>query len=625
MASSTIPLQRLQQTQHHLAGTSTENPTDLSIVHGELEPPLRDLTLGSLLDEQCEIRGDKECLVVAHTGVRWTYSKLQQQSRILAKGLLAVGLEKGDRIGILASNCEEYAATFFAAGYLGCILVVLNATYTAEEALHALKHSGCKVLFIEEKYGRHSNAELLSQLSEDRNRTPELKTIATLHGTFEKFTTYSDVKDGLSSKISVEEFEAARRLAHTHDVCNLQYTSGSTGHPKAAMLTHHNLINNARFIGHRMSFTSADVLCCPPPLFHCFGLVLGLLTCLSHGASIILPSPTFSAPAVLSVLSSERVTALHGVPAMFEELLSLPRPSTFSCPHLRTGIIAGAPVPKPLMERLFEELNMTEFTSSYGLTEASPTCFNATCTTSIERRLNSVGKVMPHMHCKIVARDGRTVRIGERGELCMAGYSLQKGYWMNEEKTKECMVRDESGVLWLHTGDEAVFDAEGYCTITGRFKDIIIRGGENIYPVEIESRLTSHPSGHVSRSAVVGIPHHKYGEVVVAFLLPSSSSHWLDRPTDDELRVWVRQALGWHKAPVHVFWFGDEEVGMDEVPQTGSGKVKKHVLRKVGEEIVQGLRTKGLEAKEKGKRKVVVSEIAEEEQTMQWMFLTRRL
>jgi len=242
-----------------------------------------------------------------------------------------------------------------------------------------------------------------------------------------------------------------------------------------------NLINNARFIGHRMSFTSADVLCCPPPLFHCFGLVLGLLTCLSHGASIIIPSPTFSAPAVLSVLSTENVTALHGVPAMFEELLSLPRPASFSCPNLRTGIIAGAPVPKPLMERLFKELNMTEYTSSYGLTEASPTCFNATTTTSIERRLNSVGKVMPHMHSKIVGRDGQIVPVGQRGELCMAGYSLQKGYWQNEEKTNECMVRDESGVLWLHTGDEAVFDPDGYCTITGRFKDIIIRGWYCIY------------------------------------------------------------------------------------------------------------------------------------------------
>ncbi|KAH7370188.1 acid Co-A ligase [Rhexocercosporidium sp. MPI-PUGE-AT-0058] len=617
MASHTIPLRRLQQTKHHLAGPPAQESNNLSIVHGELEPPLRDLTLGSLLDEQCSIRRDKECLIVAHTGVRWTFSELQRQSRSLAKGMLALGLKKGDRIGILASNCEEYVATFFAAGYLGCILVVLNATYTAEEALHALEHSGCKLLFIEEKYGRHSNLELLSQLSENRAQIPELKTIATLHGTFEDFKTYADVKNDLSLSVSDEEFDIAINLVHTYDVCNLQYTSGSTGHPKAAMLTHHNLINNARFIGHRMSFTSSDILCCPPPLFHCFGLVLGLLTCITHGATIIIPSPTFSAPAVLSVLLKENCTALHGVPAMFEELLSLPRPPTFSCPKLRTGIIAGAPVPKPLMERLFKELNMTEYTSSYGLTEASPTCFNAITTTSIERRLNSVGKVMPHMHAKIIGRNGEIVKVGEKGELCMAGYSLQKGYWMNEVKTRECMVRDERGVLWLHTGDEAVFDGEGYCTITGRFKDIIIRGGENIYPVEIESRLISHPSGHISRSAVVGIPHPKYGEIVVAFLLPSSFSHWLDRPTDEELRVWVRQALGWHKAPVHVFWFGDEEVGIDEVPQTGSGKVKKHVLRRVGEEIVASASARNVElAKGRREGKLVLGEIAEEEQTL---------
>jgi acyl-CoA synthetase (AMP-forming)/AMP-acid ligase II len=236
------------------------------------------------------------------------------------------------------------------------------------------------------------------------------------------------------------------------------------------------MINNAYSIGSRMSLTAADTLCCPPPLFHCFGLVLGLLACLTHGSKIVFPSATFSAPAVLDALSSENCTALHGVPAMFEELLSLPRPASWSCPNLRTGIVAGAPVPKPLMERMLSELGMREFTSSYGLTEASPTCFNAHTWDTIERRLTSVGRILPHLHAKIVDRDGEIVPIGERGELCMAGYSLQKGYWRNEEKTNEIMVRDSRGILWLKTGDEAVFDHSGYCTITGRFKDIIIRG-----------------------------------------------------------------------------------------------------------------------------------------------------
>lgn len=225
-----------------------------------------------------------------------------------------------------------------------------------------------------------------------------------------------------------------------------------------------------------MDFTSTDILCCPPPLFHCFGLVLGLLAIVTHGAKIVIPSPTFSAPAVLTALSDENCTALHGVPAHFEELLSLPRPENWSCPRLRTGIVAGAPVPKPLMQRMFAELGMKEFTSSYGLTEASPTCFNATTYDSVNTRLTTVGKLLPHLHAKIVDRGGKIVPVGTRGELCIAGYSLQRGYWHNKEKTDEAMRKDENGILWLHTGDEATFRKGGYCTITGRFKDIIIRG-----------------------------------------------------------------------------------------------------------------------------------------------------
>jgi len=269
---------------------------------------------------------------------------------------------------------------------------------------------------------------------------------------------------------------------------------------------------------------------------------------------------------------------------MFEEILSLPRPDSWSCPDLRTGIVAGAPVPKALMKRMLDELNMVEFTSSYGLTEASPTCFNAETFDTIQRRITTVGKIMPHMHAKIVDQNERILPIGERGELYMSGYSLQKGYWNNPSKTAEAMVPDDQGIVWLRTGDEAFFDHEGYCTITGRFKDIIIRGGENIYPVEIESRLTSHPSGSITRAAVVGIKDLKYGEVVGAFLLPVAED--LEKPNDEELRCWVREVLGRHKAPTHIFWFGDEEVGLEDMPQTGSGKIKKHILREIAQRLV---------------------------------------
>ncbi|KAL3419509.1 AMP-binding enzyme [Phlyctema vagabunda] len=587
MATSNIPLRRLRQTTNHLQVTAHDEFANLSIVHGPSSPPLITITLGELIDTQNEIRGDKECLIVPWTGARWTYSDLHTQSRILAKSMLAMGLRRGDRVGILGCNCEEYVAAFFAAGYIGCILVVLNSTYTAQEAHQALKHSGCKVLFAEKKYDRHVNTQLLKELDVDLGEDNELEQVIMLRGSFGHFAEYADIMEIGRTQVSDEILNHARDDVHPHDVVNLQFTSGSTGNPKAAMLTHHNLINNSRSIGDRMSFTASDILCCPPPLFHCFGLVLGVLACLTHGATVVLPSPTFNAKAVLSALSAENCTALHGVPAMFEELLSLPRPDDWSCPNLRTGIVAGAPVPRPLMERMLSELNMSEFTSSYGLTEASPTCFNATTYDSIHRRLTTVGKILPHLHAKIIDREGNIVPIGTHGELCMAGYSLQKGYYKNRAKTDEVMIRDEQGILWLHTGDEAVFDVHGYCTITGRFKDIIIRGGENIYPVEIESRLVAHPSNTIARAAVVGIKHVKYGEVVGAFLLPSPSPDGKgERPTDDELRVWVRQVLGRHKAPAHIFWFGDERVGMDEVPQTGSGKVKKHVLRDVAQDLV---------------------------------------
>lgn len=332
-----------------------------------------------------------------------------------------------------------------------------------------------------------------------------------------------------------------------------------------------------------MDFTSSDVLCCPPPLFHCFGLVLGLLACITHGAKIVYPSETFDPEMVLKALSQERCTALHGVPTMFEAVLAVPRPADFDCSRLRTGIIAGAPVPRPLMRRLLDELNMTEFTSSYGLTEASPTCFNAFTTDTIERRLTTVGKVMPHASAKVIdPKTGQTLKIGERGELCMAGYQLHRGYWKNPEKTAEAFLEDENGVVWLRTGDEAVLDADGYCSITGRFKDIIIRGGENIYPLEIEERLTAHPA--ISRAAVVGLPDHYYGEVVAAFLeiAPGQKA-----PTPSEIRDWTRQTLGRHKAPKYVFILGSSPAIPATMPQTGSGKIQKQKLRALGKELLE--------------------------------------
>ncbi|KAK1248078.1 hypothetical protein MKX07_000966 [Trichoderma sp. CBMAI-0711] len=554
---------------------SSPSTQRLSLLHGPSDPPLIDLTLGELLQLQTYQYGTKECIVIPWTGARWTYHDLNQQSSALAQSLLDMGIGVGDRVGIMAGNCEQYAAVFFAVAKIGAILVILNNTYTATEAMYGLTFSDCKVFFVTRTIGRTNNAPLLQNL---KNETSPIKVVI-LRGEGGEYPTYDElVKAG--SRQNHDRLYRVMSKVLPHQVVNLQFTSGTTGLPKAAMLTHHNLVNNSRFIGDRMRLTHEDVLCCPPPLFHCFGLVLGLLAIVTHGGKIVYPAEVFDIPATLRAISDEDCTAVHGVPAMFDSLFQAEPPANFKCDRLRTGIIAGAPVPRYLMELLVNRFGMTEFTSSYGLTEASPTCFNAFTDDAMTRRLTTVGTLMPHAQAKIVDRDGNIVPIGTRGELCMAGYQLQAGYWNNSEKTNEVMVRDAAGVLWLHTGDEAVFDEDGYCTITGRFKDIIIRGGENIYPLEIEERLMAHPS--ISRAVVVGLKNKHYGEVVGAFVELADNAKKL---SDQEVRDWVRKTLGNHKAPAHVFWLGQDGVPAD-VPLTGSGKIRKFEMAKLGDEIL---------------------------------------
>ncbi|POR37790.1 Putative acyl-CoA synthetase YngI [Tolypocladium paradoxum] len=567
------------QTQtHDISGPATQK---LSLLHGPVDPPLVDLTLGELLELQTYQHGTQECLVIPWTGARWTYNELNQQSSSLAQALLDMGVGVGDRVGIMAGNCEQYAAVFFAVAKIGAILVILNNTYTPTEALHGLGFSDCRVFFTTRAIGSMDNARLLAALEgqqgQGEGKGPR---VVILRGEAGGYPTYDELVRASGRRDYDRLYRAMKRVL-PHQVVNLQFTSGTTGLPKAAMLTHHNLVNNSRFIGDRMRLTSDDVLCCPPPLFHCFGLVLGLLAIVTHGGKIVYPAEVFDIPSTLRAISDEACTAVHGVPAMFDSLFQAEFPPGFSCDSLRTGIIAGAPVPRYLMELLVDRFGMTEFTSSYGLTEASPTCFNAFTDDAMDTRLTTVGTLMPHAHAKIVDREGNVVPVGARGELCMAGYQLQAGYWNNSEKTNEVMVRDAAGVLWLHTGDEAVFDESGYCTITGRFKDIIIRGGENIYPLEIEERLMAHPS--ISRAIVVGLKDKHYGEVVAAFVERAETSA---EPSDAELRDWVRTRLGKHKSPAHVFWLGEGGVP-GGVPLTGSGKVRKFEMAKLGEELLQ--------------------------------------
>ncbi|KAF2102362.1 AMP-binding enzyme [Rhizodiscina lignyota] len=565
-----------------MSATSSAS-SNLSILHGPSDPPLIDLSLGALLDLQCQLYGPNECLIVPWTGARWTYNSLRLESIKLAKMLLDAGIQLGDRVAVMAGNCEQFAALLFAATRMGAILVVLNNTYTAVEAIHAMKHTGCKILFTTSSIGKLDNTPLLSILVSDLEAVPSLEEVVIVYGDSRGFRTYHEAVL-LGSTLPNRALNDVQEYINCHQICMLLFTSGSTGNPKAASLTHFNVVNNARFIGDRMQLTPSDILCCPPPLFHCFGLVLGLLAVFTHGGKIVYPGEVFDPPATLRAISDEQCTALHGVPAMFDSLFSLPRIG-LNITKLRTGIIAGAPVPKHLMQKMFKEFGMREFTSSYGLTEASPTCFNAFTYDTIDRKLTTVGTLLPHAHAKIVDRNGGVVPIGTPGELCIAGYQLQAGYWMNPEKTAEVMVRDNNGVLWLRTGDEAVFNSEGYCSITGRFKDMIIRGGENIYPLEIEERLMAHPA--IERAIVVAVEHAKYGEVVGTFLQLRSGQV---QPSDEKLREWTRETLGWHKSPAHVFWLGKDGIP-GQVPLTGSGKVQKYVLKDIaGQRLLGGAR-----------------------------------
>ncbi|CAI6326397.1 unnamed protein product [Periconia digitata] len=575
-------LQRLNQTLLQIDPYILPPYPNLSVVAGPLDPPLLQLTLSQLLAQQVQRHSQNECLVISWTQARWTYQQLWEQSNLLARALLKYGVRPRDRVGIMSGNCEKYVAVFFACARIGAICVTLNNTYTATEMEFALNHTRCTFLFTSQRIGRFDNSPLLQKLKDEQISSviPNLKAVCLIRGDDNRFIRYDDI---LREADSVPEhvLDIFDSVISPYDVANLQFTSGSTGRPKAAMLTHHNLVNNSRFIGDRMLLTVNDTLCCPPPLFHCFGLTLGLLAALTHGSCVVYPSESFDPAATVSAINDERCTALHSVPAMMEAIVNTPKPSNWTS-QLRTGIVAGSPVPRWLMERMVNELGMSDFTSSYGMTEASPTIFNAHTTDSMHARLTTVGTAMPHARVKIVDRHGRIVPIGVRGELCVAGYQVCGGYWENEEKTKEVMVRDEKGELWLMTGDEAVLDVDGYCTITGRFKDIIIRGGENIYPLEIEERLIEHPS--ITRAIVVGISHPRYVEVPIAFLSLSPDAE--EKPGLEEVKSWVRKVLGRHKAPMLVFWEGGNEGWDGQIPLTGSGKVQKFRLREWAEGVV---------------------------------------
>ncbi|UQC88294.1 4-coumarate-CoA ligase [Colletotrichum lupini] len=547
----------------------------LSLVQGPASPPLILKPLGSIIEEQSKKYGDRPAVIVPWQSTRLTYRELADRSKVIAKAILEVGLHHGDRVGIIAGNCYQYIELFLGAARIGCPYVVFNNTYSPDELKNAVLASGTKSL----------SPHLESLLSLDKGQSP-LKQIVYLQK-FEQAPQGSMLESysfffnrGQSIFMNDSVLRRAARKVRPSDVLNLQFTSGTTGRPKAATLTHINLVNDAQFVGDAMRLTEADVVCCPPPLFHCFGLIMGFLASFCHGSSIVFASDNFNAEATLSAVLNEKATALLGVSSMFLAELEALQQSGSPISTLRTGLIAGSPVPAALMTAIRERMHVEGILIAYGMTETSPVTFITSLEDAHEKRNASVGKALPHTAAKVVDAQGAIVPHGTRGELCTSGFALQKGYWKDQEKTKEVMKVDDNGVVWMHTGDEGLIDADGYAHITGRIKDLIIRGGENISPTEIEDRLLSHPA--ISEACVVGLQDKRYGEVVASFLQTANGTVKL---TDSEVKDWVTEKLGRHKAPEHVFWIGHPDVGTS-LPKTGSGKYQKHLIRDLGDALL---------------------------------------
>ena len=554
----------------------------LSYVHGASKVALIGDTIGSYFDHVAKRYAEREALVVRHQGIRWNYRELRERVDNLAAGFLRLGLSPGDRIGIWSQNCAEWVLTQFATAKAGLVMVNINPAYRRAELEYALKKVGCKALILAPRFKTSDYLAIAQDVVPEiaasqpgrlvSPRLPDLRWVIRLGD--EKTPGMLNFDDllGEANSAELEQLVALNARLQFDDAINIQFTSGTTGLPKGATLTHHNILNNGFFIGEAMRFTEQDRLCIPVPLYHCFGMVLGNLACVTHGAAMIYPGEGFDAKAVLETVQEERCTALHGVPTMFIAVLDHPDFNNYDLSLLRTGIMAGSPCPVEVMKRVIEQMNMREVTIAYGMTETSPVSFQSSVDDPVERRVSTVGRVQPHLEVKIVDPDGRIVPRGEKGELLTRGYSVMPGYWGDPEKTAEAI----DAARWMHTGDLATIDDEGYCNIVGRSKDMLIRGGENIYPREVEEFLYRHPK--VQDVQCVGVPDPKYGEELCACIIlrPGATAD------AEEIREFCRGQIAHYKIPRYVKF-------IESFPMTVTGKIQKYLLRKqMAEEL--GLR-----------------------------------
>jgi len=564
----------------------------LSFVRGADGPPLLNDTIGRALDVAVERWGTREAIVAVHQNVRLTYRQLRELAHAVASGLLALGVKPGDRVGIWSPNNAEWAITQFATACAGMILVNINPAYRVAEAEYTLNKVGVKALVAAESFKTSRYLEMIEALAPEIAQSkpgalkaaglPQLSAVIKIGG--EARAGWLDFEElaglgGAAEKAALEKISAGLDCT---DAINIQFTSGTTGLPKGATLSHRNVLNNGYFVGRAIGLREGDRLCIPVPLYHCFGMVMGNLTCLVHGATMIYPAAGFEPLAVLETVATERCTGLYGVPTMFIAEMGHPDFARFDLTTLRTGIMAGAPCPVEVMKAVMERMHVRDITIAYGMTETSPVSFQTSTDDPIARRVSTVGRIQPHLEAKVIDAEGNTVARGMPGELLVRGYSVMKGYWEDSERTAEAV--DAEG--WMHTGDLADIDAEGYCRIVGRVKDMVIRGGENIYPREVEEYLYRHPA--IEDVQVFGVPDEKYGEELCAWI-KLRRGHDV---TEEEFRGFCRERIAHYKVPRYIRF-------VDEFPMTATGKIQKFVMRQAMAERLADAKAKG-EAKGEG-------------------------
>lgn len=546
----------------------------LSYRTGPCDQPLLSQTIGTYLQEIAERFPDRPAVVVRHQQIRWSYREYLARIDRLAKGLLALGIKPGDRVGIWSPNNIEWCLVQFATARIGAIMVCINPAYRSYELEFAINNVGCRALICASAFKGSDYLAMLNELAPElagstpgrlaAARLPTLEMVIRLGEEMTPGMLNFDAVQALGEGVDPAVLARVGASLKPEDAINIQFTSGTTGNPKGATLSHRNILNNARLVASGMAFSEQDKLCIPVPLYHCFGMVLGNLVCISVGACALFPSEAFDPVATLQMVSEERCTALHGVPTMFIAELELPQFASFDLSSLRTGIMAGAICPEPLMRKVQSLMHMTEVTIAYGQTECSPINHMTAIDAPLDKRVTTVGRALAHTEIKLVDASGETVPIGEKGEICCRGHGVMQGYWQDPAKTAQTI--DDDG--WLHSGDIGIMDEEGYVQIVGRIKDLIIRGGENIYPREIEERLYEHPA--VQDAAVFGVDSERYGEEVCAWvkLRPDQVA------SEEEIKHFLSARIAYFKVPRYIRF-------VEEYPMTVTGKLQKFRMREM--------------------------------------------